>query len=122
MEPGYELANNEAKQRMDIHGYCKNIKGIAESLGYTILKHNLFPYTSNPLNPTAITIIKKDCNIVEPLYALACPKYKTELEQIGNMMFSPEELVVYPIVRGIPQLRIENGIFASKYKKFMSTD
>ncbi|MBN1930575.1 MAG: methyltransferase domain-containing protein [Desulfobacterales bacterium] len=120
LEPNYELANDEARRRMDFHGYCKNLKAIAESLGYDILKHNLFPFTANPLNPTAITIIKKDDGTMSPSYVLACPKFKTPLEEIGDMLFSPEALVVYPIVGGIPCLRIENGIFASKYKEIVS--
>jgi ubiquinone/menaquinone biosynthesis C-methylase UbiE len=119
LEPGYELANDEARRRMDSHGYCKNMKGIAESMGYDVLKHNLFPFTANPLNPTAITIIKKDDQTIPSSYILACPKFKTPLEEIGSMLFSPEALVVYPIVGGIPCLRIENGIFASKYKEVL---
>lgn len=119
-EPGYELANDEARRRMDSHGYCKNLLGFAESEGYNVLEHQLFPFTSNPLNPTAITIIKKDEDTVPPSHVLACPKFKTPLEEIGAMLFSPEALVVYPIVGGIPCLRIENGIFASKYKEFMA--
>lgn len=119
LEPGYELADDASRRRMDAHGYCKNLKGISESLGYHVLRHNLFPVTLNPLNPTAITIIKKDCDAMPPSNILACPKYKTSLEEIGGMLFSPEALVAYPIVGGIPCLRIENGIFASKYKDIM---
>jgi uncharacterized protein YbaR (Trm112 family) len=117
LEPGYELANEDARNRMEHHGYCKNLKGIAEELGYNVLTHKLFPYTSNPLNPTAITIIEKQGNSLAPSYVLACPKFKTVLDQIEGMLFSPEALVVYPIVGGIPCLRIENGILASKYKE-----
>ena len=120
LEPGYELADEESRRRMDSHGYCKNLRGVAESLGYDILKHELFPFTSNPLNPTAITIIKKKGNAIPASHILACPKFKTPLEQIGDMMFSAEALVVYPIVGGIPALRIENGIFASKYREVMA--
>jgi hypothetical protein len=122
LEPGYELANEEAKRRMDSHGYCKNLKGIAESLGYVVLKHHLFPCVANPLNPTAITIIEKNGDIAPPLHILACPKFKTPLEEIGQMLFSPEALVIYPVLGGIPCLRIENGVFASKYKEIVSKD
>ncbi len=115
LEPGFELAHDEARKRMDLHGYCKNLRGVAEGLGYRVLTHNLFPFTANPLNPTAITIIEKHADEVPPPYIFACPKFKTPLEQIGGMLFSPEALVVYPIVGGVPCLRIENGIFASKY-------
>jgi ubiquinone/menaquinone biosynthesis C-methylase UbiE len=120
LEPGYELANDEARRRMESHGYCKNLNGIANSLGYDVLEHKLFPFSANPLNPTAITIIKKDEDATPPSFILACPKFKTPLEEIGNMLFSPEALVAYPIVGGIPCLRIENGIFASKYKEVMA--
>lgn len=119
LEPSYELANAQARKRMELHGYCKNLRGKAEDLGYKVLLHKLFPFTSNPLNPTAITIIEKQVDSVLPSYILACPKFRTPLEQIGGMLFSPEALVVYPIVGGIPCLRIENGIFASKYEEVM---
>jgi len=92
LEPGYEFANEQARGRMDSHGYCKHLYGIAESLGYNVLKHNLFPFASNPLNPTAITIVKKDDYAMPPSYIVACPKFKTPLEEIGNMLFSPEAL------------------------------
>jgi ubiquinone/menaquinone biosynthesis C-methylase UbiE len=121
LEPGYELASNEARERMDSHGYCKNLRGISESLGYDVIEHTLFRVTSNPLNPTALTIIRKSDRISSPDYVLACPKYKTPLEEIGGMMFSAEALVVYPIIAGIPCLRIENGIFASKYGEIMKS-
>lgn len=120
LEPGYEFANDVARQRMDSHGYCRNLKGISESLGYAVLQHSLFPFTLNPLNPTAITVIKKNGGVMPPSYVLACPKYKTPLEEIGGMLFSPEALAAYPIVGGIPCLRIENGVFASKYKETMT--
>ncbi|MDD2366595.1 MAG: methyltransferase domain-containing protein [Desulfuromonadaceae bacterium] len=121
LEPGYELASDESRQRMDSHGYCKNLKGISDSLGYDVLEHKLFPYTSNPLNPTALTIIRKDNDVESPYSILACPHFKTPLREIGGMLFSPEALVVYPILGGIPCLRIENGIFASKYEEVMKT-
>ena len=120
LEPGYELSSEEARQRMDSHGYCKNLKGISHSLGYEVLKHELFPYTTNPLNPTALTIISKQSDTELPSDVLACPKFKTPLKKIDGALYSPEALVAYPILGGIPCLRIENGIFASKYQEVMN--
>lgn len=122
LEPGYELANDAAKHRIESHGYCKNLRQTAESLGYQIIEHQLFPFSSNPLNPTAITIIKKCIDTDKPSYTLACPKFKTPLTKIGGMLFSEEALVVYPVIGGIPCLRIENGILASKYKEIMMVE
>lgn len=115
LEPGYELSNEEAKQRMDSHGYCKNLKGVSHSLGYDVLKHELFPFTSNPLNPTALTIISKQNDTELPSNVLACPKLKTPIKKINGALYSPEAFVAYPILGGISCLKIENGIFASKY-------
>lgn len=120
LEPGYEFANEGGRQRMDMHGYCKNIKGISEFLGYNILKHEIFPYTSNPLNPTVITIIENIDSKGAADDILACPRFKTRLEEIDGMLFSPEALVIYPVLANIPCLKVENGILASKYKEFIA--
>lgn len=122
LEPGYELANDEAKRRMDSHGYCKNLESNSRSLGYEVLEHELFPYTTNPLNPTAITIIRKDGDSELLSDVLACPKFKTSLKEINGMLFSPEALTVYPIIGGIPCLRVEKGVFASKYEEVMKVE
>jgi ubiquinone/menaquinone biosynthesis C-methylase UbiE/uncharacterized protein YbaR (Trm112 family) len=119
LEPCYELANDEARLRMDSHGYCKNLPSIAKNLGYDVLRHEFFTAGATPLNPTAITIIKKDVECPPPTFILACPRSKRVLEETGGMLFSPEALVVYPIVGGIPCLRPENGVFASKYKEMI---
>ena len=119
LEPGYEFANDESKQRMDSHGYCKHLKKISESLNYEVIEHKLFPFCVNPSNPTAITIICKDVDIEVPSNVLACPKLKTPLEKIENTLFSTESLSVYPIIGDIPCLRVDNSIFASKYKEYM---
>jgi perosamine synthetase len=115
LEPGYELASSESRKRMDSHGYCKNLKRICEKLGFKIIEHELFPFIFNPVNPTALTIIKKEMTSAPSNHTLACPKYKTPLIATGEVLFSPAALAVYPIVGGIPCLKIENGIIASSY-------
>ena len=122
LEPGYELANEEARNRMDFHGYCRNLPGEAAALGYEVLDHRLFPFTPNPLNPTAVTVIRKGTEKAAPGYVYACPKTGAPLQEIGGMLFSPEALVVYPVIAGIPCLRIQNGILASKYPEVASGD
>ena len=115
LEPGYELSNEEIRQRMDSHGYCKNLPAIAKSLGYDVLKHQLFSSSANPLNPTALTVISKQSNTDLPENVFACPKFKTPITLINNAFYSPEALVAYPIIGDIPCLRIQNGIFSSRF-------
>lgn len=129
LEPAYEFASPEAKQRMDFHSYCKNLKDIALSINLNVIEHKLFPFSYNPLNPTALMIIRKEGFLEEDTRLLtkqnsdsvfACPKFKTPLKKVGGMLFSREGLVVYPIIGNIPCLRVENGIFASKYEDIIS--
>lgn len=119
LEPAYELSNEEAKKRMDYHGYCKGLKETAISLNYDVVQHELLPVAYNPLNPTALTIISKQSNAELPKDVLACPKFKTPLKEVNGVMYSPEGLVAYPIIGGIPCLRIENGVFSSKLEEIM---
>ena len=120
LEPGYELASQEARARMESHGYCRNLVGSAEQLGYEVLEHKLFPHCANPLNPTALTILKKAPQGETPAHVLACPRFKTPLERVDGMLFSPEALSVYPVMGGIPCLRPDNAIFASKFKEVVN--
>lgn len=124
LEPGYELTNDENRKRMDSHGYCKNLKGIAEDLGYKVIRHELFKFCTNKLNPTAIIIIEKNKdnneNIVEQPFA--DPIYKTKLERNKDCFYSPESMSVFPIINGIPCLRSENKILSVKYEELNNMD
>lgn len=117
LEPGYEFADDEARQRMTSHGYCRNIPGYIRELGYPMLVNERFPHSSNQLNPTAITIVQKQGGEGTPEHILACPQFRSPLQSIGGMLFSREALRVYPVLDGIPCLRIENGILASKFEE-----
>jgi ubiquinone/menaquinone biosynthesis C-methylase UbiE/uncharacterized protein YbaR (Trm112 family) len=118
LEPGFELASQEAKERMESHGYCKNIAETAKNLGYQVIQHELFPVTANPLNPTALTIIKKaDSFSFDEVSPLACPVYKTPLVAYPDIMYSQEALTAYPIIQSIPCLRAENSVTASHFEE-----
>lgn len=119
LEPGYELASEEAQRRMEHHGYCKGLKQAAESLGAKVICHDLFPYTANPLNPTALTIIEKNTKASRPSEPLACPIFKTPLIHAKGVMFSTEALMAYPIIDGIPCLRQENAVLATHFEDFL---
>ena len=118
LEPAYEFANKEIRSRMDSHGYCRGLKETAELLGFNIIRNEIFPFSANPMNPTAITIILKPCDMKAPEEVFVCPQFKTPLKEVDSVMYSPEALVAYPIIRGIPCLRIGNGILASKLEDF----
>jgi len=117
LEPVYELAGKEAQERMNEHGYVRGLEGIIKGLGYKIKEYRQLSYSINPLNPIGIIVVEKN-NVNDSKYHLACPQFKTQLEKIDGEYYSCEAMKVYPIINGIPCLRIENGIVASKYAHF----
>lgn len=120
LEPAYELASDEAKERMKKHGYVTGLYDTAKNLGYEVEKYELFGLSSNPLNPTGIMIIKKktnsDGNSNDCCYC--CPITKTRLDVIGNAFFSKQALLAYPILNGVPCLVRESAVVATKMRNF----
>ena len=115
LEPGYELADEEARARMKRLGYCTGLVDHAKALGMNVIKHELFAHASNPLNPTAITVIAKNPNAPSATPKLACPGYLTPLSDYSESLYSSDSLRAYPKIKGIPCLRPEDGIIASTY-------
>ena len=115
LEPGYELASDEARARMKKLGYCTGLVDHAKTLGMKVIKHELFEHTANPLNPTAITVIAKNPNAPSATPKLACPRYLTPLSNYSESLYSSDSLRAYPKIKGIPCLRPEDGIIASTY-------
>ncbi len=118
LEPGYELADDTSRRRMESHGYCRNLRASAESLGYRVVEHERFPFSANPANPTSWTLIRKDGTSPVAREVLACPRFKTPLQKLGDVYYSHDSLTAYPIVMGVPCLRVESGIVASHYPAF----
>ena len=114
LEPSYEFASIQAKERMLSHGYVTKLFSTAVELGFNVIEHRLFEISSNPLNPTGLTIIKKEFNS-ESLNPLCCPLTKTDLIHRNNAYFSEESLLAYPIIDGIPCLMAESAIVATKF-------
>lgn len=118
LEPAYELGNDEARKRMDSHGYVKNLVGIAKDLGYKVIENRLFELCANDLNPTQIIIIEKQNNNPEPSQGFYCPITKTPLVKGEGYYYTNEGLLAYPIIKNIPCLLPQNAIVATHLKDF----
>lgn len=116
LEPAYELASDEAKARMEHHGYVRGLKETAEKLGYKIKEYRLFDHIINPLNPTGLLIIEKNAFAPAADTKYACPVTGGSLEKESDCYYAAESLLAYPQIGGIPCLLPENAILASGFK------
>lgn len=115
VEPIYELANPDAQSRMRHHGYVRGLKETAECLGARVSDYRLLGHTSNPLNPSGLVLIEKnEANKAGGAPAWRCPLTHTSMSDLGDAFVSEKAGLVYPVLRGIPMLREEHGIVASK--------
>jgi ubiquinone/menaquinone biosynthesis C-methylase UbiE len=113
LEPSYEFANSEARSRMKKHGYVTMLFEAAKKLGLKVVKHRLFDYSANPLNPTGLIIIEKTSNHSNNTN-LVCPISHTELKRYNDsLLYCKESFLAYPIIEGIPCLLKENSILAA---------
>lgn len=114
-EPAYDLATEEAKKRMQQHGYVTRLYDVIQEMKLDVVEHRLLGISRNELNPTGVTVIRKDSKekvkdgiIADPISKIACTEY-------DNCFWSEETMLLYPKVDGIACMLEENAIVATKY-------
>lgn len=115
-EPYYEAGTPEIKERMDAHNYIRDLKGAIESAGGVLEEIIELKTSINPMNPTYAFIINPKLDKPEVLEEnpFLCPATGFKLEKKETCYFSPESLLAYPIIEGIPVLKSDFAIIASK--------
>ena len=95
------------------NGYVTNLHSTVLELGYKIIEHRLFDYSSNQLNPTGLMVIEKNSlDFNKP--DLRCPISLMELTKYSDsLLYSKNNFLAYPIIDEIPCLLKENSILAS---------
>jgi SAM-dependent methyltransferase len=119
VEPIYELASAEAQARMRHHGYVEGLRATAEQLGAEVLDYRLLDYSPNPLNPSGVLCLKKfgisgSASRANQVVLWRCPITGAELICGDDVFYAAEVGMAYPVLRGIPMLRAEHAIVASK--------
>lgn len=117
LEPDFDCGIQDAKERMIKHGYVKNLAQNAKELGYEVIMDRSFEVFFNSLNPTRLTIIKKNSvNSNNPEFI--CPISKTRLVKLNGNWYSKEAGLLYPEIDGVPCLIEQQAILATKYLNF----
>jgi SAM-dependent methyltransferase len=115
VEPGYELAQVDAQQRMMEHGYVRGLQATAAALGVSVTDSRLLPICNNPLNPSAVTILTKPIIAPKQIGSVwQCPLTDAPLAQKTDYFYANQVGVAYPVLQDIPMLSAEHAIIASK--------
>lgn len=118
IEPIYELADELSKNRMNEHGYVKNLKSISEKFEVELLEYKLLDLCNNPLNPSGVIVLKKksneDNNFDSVNSIFQCPLTGSKLTKMSEFYFAKDVGIAYPNLLGIPLLRQEHFVIASK--------
>jgi ubiquinone/menaquinone biosynthesis C-methylase UbiE/uncharacterized protein YbaR (Trm112 family) len=115
LEPVYEFGSDEAKARMEKHGYVKGLYDTAIGLGYNVVEYRPFEVSLNPLNPSGLIIISKEADGVPEEQPVCCPITHGSIIKNEECYYSPESMLAYPILGKIPCLLPQNAIVATKY-------
>jgi hypothetical protein len=115
LEPTNEFANDEGKERMKRNGYVQNLKKHIAELNYDLVVCKPFEISGNPLNPTGLYVIKKGEGTSQKTVPYCCPISKKELTEYDDHFFSPESLISYPKIMGIPCLCASYGVLTTKH-------
>ena len=120
VEPLYELAPENAQKRMAEHGYVRGLKATAEKLGASVVEYGLLDICSNPLNPSGVVLMAK----LNPPPRMGseiggggywqCPLTSVPMIDQGDLFYAEQVGIAYPVMRGVPLLRAEHGVVASK--------
>lgn len=125
-EPAYEFVDDESKKRMEEHGYVTNLYQSALELGYDVVDYKQVFFSSTPLNPTSVMVIKKERAgidsgakiVMDEGDVLGDPVTKKRLIRRDNMLYCEYSMLLYPILGGVPCLLEDNAIIATKYMDF----
>lgn len=114
-EPAYDLADEEAKRRMEKHGYVTRLYDVITEMKLDVVEHHLLGISRNELNPTGVTVIRKHNSKINKTSVIADPVSKKICAEYDNCFWSEETMLLYPKIDGIACMLEENAIVATKY-------
>jgi len=115
-EPSFELSSDEQRNRMTEHGYIRDLPKTIKQCNATLSYNELMENYANPLNRTAIYIVKKEAQTSNDC-SFADPESKMPLLHNTGYYFSPERGISYPEIEGIPIFRDSAQILTTALAK-----
>jgi SAM-dependent methyltransferase len=115
IEPIYELASPQARERMAHHGYVRELKASAQALGGAVTDYRLLDFYVNLLNPSGVVCIEKSRDAEPATPSWRCPLTHTALMRSPQALASPDTGLVYPVLDGIALLCRDHAVLASAF-------
>lgn len=114
-EPSYEIGDEQARSRMNSLGYIRGLREAAEEMGGRLEHFQPLSLLDNPLNPTVCHVFVPPASQSDghsaPIFA--DPGTDRELQLRDDSYFSPATGLSYPIIGGIPVLRLGSAVLTS---------
>lgn len=117
-EPSFDLGNEGTRAHIQKHGYVRNLRAAAETLGLQVIDHSLWGHDPNPSNQAELLVIEKK-NADPNDLVFASPLSKLPLTEYPGCLYSPHDGLVFPVFAGVPCLLTENGVFCSRWSDFV---
>ena len=118
VEPSFELASDEARRRMEAHGYVRALPDHLRALGARIALHEPFGADLNPLNPAAILVVDQGERAAPPGGpTLVSPLTGTPLAR-GDGFLCSRDGFAFPVIAGIACLLPDNAVLATYLPDF----
>lgn len=120
VEPIFELASAEAQARMLAHGYVRGLRDAGVRLGAQVTNYGLLEVCHNPLNRSGVVMLEKRGSAADgrekgsATGIWRCPMTGAELLAQSDCYMAPSVGIAYPVLRGIPLLRPEHAVIASR--------
>ena len=116
LEPSNELGSEETRARTLEHGYVQDLGRHASELGFKAVEHRLVEPCANPRNQTALLVLEKDPRAApRDTVELVSPVSKGALVARSDHMYAESDLLAFPLIGGIPCLRPEQGVVATRF-------
>lgn len=111
-EPNYRNAHPAMRDRMEQHGYARNIWDVAEAQsGFTCIATGDFKVSPNPDNKTSYLVMRRDVPLPDMPAKLIAPGSGTPLFETPDGYQCIDGSFAYPVLSGIACLSEEDGVF-----------
>ncbi len=116
VEPSFEHGEPLQQKWIEMKGYVKGVRALAETMGMLSLLDCALPVREFHLN-SGILVLEPTKGTQQNAPKLVCPVDRSELKEIDGVLHSEKSGLSYPVIGRIPCLDVKHGILTGKLLK-----